>query len=174
MSEFWDFSLKTYGRRGVADLCLGLQDSKEIDVNLLLFCLWAGSRGQAITSQEMGSALASVGPWQREVVATFRALRRRLKDDDPRPGSELDALRTQAKRRELDTERVEQHILEPILTVSVAGPANPAVAMANLELYFRSLGLGLDDDLKATLTELVNLAFDEPCENGRDGRSGGL
>ena len=38
-ASFWDFSVGTYRRPGVADACLSLQDRYGLDVNVLLLLL---------------------------------------------------------------------------------------------------------------------------------------
>ena len=42
---FWDFSLAVWGREAVEPACLALQARHGIDINVLLFCGWAGRRG---------------------------------------------------------------------------------------------------------------------------------
>jgi uncharacterized protein (TIGR02444 family) len=38
---FWDWSLETYSRPGVAEALLDLQDRFNLSVNMLLWCLWS-------------------------------------------------------------------------------------------------------------------------------------
>ncbi|HEY9550471.1 MAG TPA: TIGR02444 family protein, partial [Kiloniellaceae bacterium] len=47
-TPFWQFSGAVYARRGVAEACLALQQRHGLDVNLLLFCAWAGSNGRRL------------------------------------------------------------------------------------------------------------------------------
>ena len=75
----WDFSQDLYGRPGVAEACLSLQDRRGLDVNILLFCCWAGMRGQALTVEALAACLDTVRPWQDQVVKPLRAVRRWLK-----------------------------------------------------------------------------------------------
>jgi uncharacterized protein (TIGR02444 family) len=42
MTGFWDFSVRTYGRPGVAEACLALQNRDGADVNMLMFAAWYG------------------------------------------------------------------------------------------------------------------------------------
>ncbi|MDP6885033.1 MAG: TIGR02444 family protein, partial [Rhodospirillales bacterium] len=77
---FWDFSLATYDRPGVAAACLGLQDRHGIDVNMVLFCCWAGASGAGMVDPAaMAAALNAALPWQRDVVVPLRRIRRDLK-----------------------------------------------------------------------------------------------
>ena len=43
---FWDFSLIVYMTPGVGPACVALQEAHELDVNIVLFCLWAGASGR--------------------------------------------------------------------------------------------------------------------------------
>ncbi len=65
---FWDFSLALYGREGVARACVALQDRRGLDVNILLFCCWAGSRGRRLDPADLKGLDAAVRPWREAVV----------------------------------------------------------------------------------------------------------
>ena len=72
--SFWEFSLRVYGGRGVAEACLALQDECGADVNMVLYCCWVGaSGGGAVESRLLRRAAEMVAPWQGEVVGALRA-----------------------------------------------------------------------------------------------------
>jgi uncharacterized protein (TIGR02444 family) len=75
--NFWNFSLGLYGRPGVAPALLGLQDALGLDVNMLVFCCWAASRGRALSPADLDAVEAVAEPWQVVIIAS--GLRRRLK-----------------------------------------------------------------------------------------------
>ena len=50
VSPFWTFSLRIYGQPGVPPACLTLQDEHGVDVNVLLFALYAASCGRQLAS----------------------------------------------------------------------------------------------------------------------------
>ena len=78
---FWDFSLRVYARDGVAEACLGLQDRRGADVNLLLYCGWAAATGRgALGADELKRLVDLTGPWQNSVVQPLRQVRRGLKE----------------------------------------------------------------------------------------------
>ena len=52
-NPFWDFSLAVWGREAVEPACLDLQERHGLDVNLLLFCGWAGRRGRALDDADI-------------------------------------------------------------------------------------------------------------------------
>ena len=115
-AAFWNFSLKIYRQPGVADECLHLQDNFGVDVNLLLFCAFAGAaRGAVLAEADLAEATALVREWHNDVVKTLRTVRRALKPFGARQDWELAAaaevLRTQVKAVELESERLEQAML---------------------------------------------------------------
>ena len=153
-SPFWEFSLAVYGRPGVAEACLALQDRRGLDVNILLFCCWAGSRGQGLAAQEIAELIAAAGAWHEQVVVALRRARRWLKTQDAAPGEPAERLRRAIKAEELEAERLEQLILAG--TVPVAeGEGDPALAAANLGAYFAVLDLLPGDEDRADLAALL-------------------
>jgi len=159
-NPFWDFSLAVYDRAGVAPACLALQDRHGLDVNLLLFCLWAGACGRALTAAELDGLIAAVRPWQDGVVAPLRAVRRWLKAQQSVPNASAAALRSAIKERELDAEAIEQEILFAHIPIPAA-PAAPAAAAANLALYLTAAGISPDSDDTARLAALLRAGFPE-------------
>ena len=139
----WAFSLRTYARPGVAQACLALQDQAGADVNLLLFALWAASRGQSLTAADMARVDAATRPWRDGVVCPLRATRRALKA----LGGTRDAerLRDQVKQAELEAERQQQAVMESLLPPQAEPTAHPGLALANLTAYAEAAGLVLPD-----------------------------
>ena len=154
---FWDFSVAVYGRPGVAAACLSLQDRQGVDVNVLLFCLWCASRGLRVTALELRGALEQVGPWQRDVVAPLRSVRRSLKGA-PQAGAE--ALRSRVAALELEAERLEQCLLESLAPAATPGGSAPAdLATANVEAYAAVADLNWAARDAADLAALLEGAF---------------
>lgn len=142
---FWEFSLAVYGRPGVAELCLALQDGWGADVNLLLACLWLGERGRALCEAELAALVAAVAPWQIEVVAPLRHVRRRLKAEG---GNEsVPELRKAVAEAELDAEYLEQRRIARLVDALPAGAAEDAetATKANLRAYAVRLGRAGDE-----------------------------
>ena len=63
-NPFWRFSLAVHGAPGVDGECLTLQDAHGIDVDVLLFCVWVGSRGTLLTAESMAAIETLVQPWR--------------------------------------------------------------------------------------------------------------
>ena len=77
---FWDFSLSVYMSDGVGAACLELQTTHELDVNILLFCLWFGASGRgSLNADQIAAAIEAVDAWHQEVVRALRAVRVRMK-----------------------------------------------------------------------------------------------
>ena len=112
MSDFWDYSVATYRRPGVAEACLDLQDRGGADVNLLLFCCWLAQRGEGLTDELLNDAVSLSQPWREAVVAPLRRVRRWMKSSE----ADLDqaALREAIKACELEAERYQQDRLDAL------------------------------------------------------------
>ncbi len=130
---FWRFSVAVYGATGVATECLSLQDAFGIDVNVLLFCAWLGTRGVDLRRQDIETAVSAIAEWQHNIVQPLRSARRFSK---MRCGDEV--FRTSLKEVELKAEQIEQAIL-----FSVSGQLHGmggtterrAAVMRNIEGY---------------------------------------
>jgi uncharacterized protein (TIGR02444 family) len=107
-NAFWQFSLAIYAQAGVAEECLALQEAFAVDVNLLLFCAWMGSRGYAMSEADLGTAIASVAGWHETVVRSLRTVRQLVKALSL---TEFEGFRIRVKNVELDAEQIEQAIL---------------------------------------------------------------
>jgi len=83
-------------RAGVADACIALQEAHGADVNILLFCAWAGCNGVRLDRAQIEAACGAVRGWHEEVVRPLRSVRRRLKsplDGSPPSSGEASAVR---------------------------------------------------------------------------------
>jgi len=129
---FWRFSLALYARPGVGPALIALQDRAGHDVNLILFCLWAGAvRGLWLHPAALTAAEAAIADLRRETIEPLRALRRRLKAD---PAADVQVLRRKILVIELAGERrVQYRLAAQSLPAAAADPI--AAAEANLALY---------------------------------------
>jgi uncharacterized protein (TIGR02444 family) len=155
-TPFWDYSLAVYERPGVAPACLALQDRHGLDVNILLFCCWAGQSGRALSAAEFDGLMAAVGPWHQGVVKPLRAVRRWLKG---REDAGAQALRARIKVDELEAERLEQALLAETLPPG-PGEASPALAAANLTTCLARLELRAGAEDTADLAALLSGCFE--------------
>ncbi len=159
VSDFWEFSQDLYGRPGVAEACLSLQDRRDLDVNILLYCCWAGLRGQALSMEALGACVDAVRPWQDQVVKPLRAARRWLKGQRTAPAGAAETLRQAIKAQELEAERLEQLILAAAAH-GVPEQGAPAYAAGNLRAYVSVLDLVPGEQDRADLAALLCGLFD--------------
>ena len=139
---FWKFSLKFYSDPAVAEICLDLQDRYASDVNVLLFVLWCASRDRRLSSPELKRVTASVAGWQSAVVGPLRGVRRSLKQFAADLALEpISTLREAVKKQELESERLQQSLMEAgFEDIGAPSSDRAATASENLELYANLAG----------------------------------
>ncbi|GGO71731.1 TIGR02444 family protein [Bowmanella pacifica] len=77
--DFWQFSLALYQKRGA--LCLQLQDSYAMNVNLVLLCLYLQQHGMGISQASLPALINSLASTE-QVITPLRAVRRQVKGLD--------------------------------------------------------------------------------------------
>lgn len=157
-NPFWDFSLAVYAIEGVAPACLRLQDRHDLDVNLLLYCCWAGQCGVTFDASAMAGILELTAGWTARIVQPLRAVRNVLKGGfETMPEAECESLRSAVARLELEAERIEQNALAAALPPATPSQAaGRAIALANLEIY---LGDAMDAAARADIELLIGAAW---------------
>ena len=150
-NPFWDYSLATYGRPQVAEICLALQDNFEIDVNFLLYALWLGSGGYELTETHLSALEGEVARWRAEVLKPLRALRRQLPVDGP--GA---AIRDEIRAIELRAERRQQDLMYLYRESAELESTTGALPIVNLERV-AALFAGDIGPCKALLQRLTEL-----------------
>lgn len=142
-NPFWDFSIALYRKPGVPPACLALQERHGIDVNLLLYFVWTGSRGLVLSADQVAAAVDQVRAWHDGVVRPLRALRTELKGDvKGAPPVLAERLRNQIKSAELNAERIEQQMLHAVAPAT--GGQGRDAARANIVAYFNALKTPLE------------------------------
>lgn len=147
---FWDFSLQAYGSDGVAPACLKLQERHGIDVNILLYCIWAGHIGNRLNKEQIAILTASVGEWHGAVVRSLRQARKQMKTplDGQAPSPLTLDLRARIQKLEIDAEHIEQLRLHASLENAEFIAADPGVDLAKCNAidYFSFLEIEPDDE----------------------------
>lgn len=166
-NPFWDFSVNTYSRNGVAPASLRLQDRLGADVNIVMYCCWvAHDRGVRFDLSALNRLVLIVGPWKSAVVEPLRMIRRTLKGTvhDGFDTGERERLRTEIKRLELRSERLQQDALfattAPISETSASPDKRRNKARANVGLYLGTLQRPSEDADRSDVQLIVNAAFD--------------
>jgi uncharacterized protein (TIGR02444 family) len=148
-SPFWDFSVAVYGAEAVSGECLALQDQFGLDVNLILLCAFLGAtQGVALSTEDIASARAEVDQWHQNVIVKLRAARHTLKTlelPDADTAQAAAQLRTQVKAAELESERIEQIVLEQWAGARLPDRprGNPRdTILVNLQALLAACGIG--------------------------------
>ena len=130
---FWRFSLMFYGRPGVAEALIALQDRGGHNVNLVLFGLWLGlCQGAALDAAGLACAKAAIKRLDRDVVQKLRRLRRALRSE---PDDDVHELRRRLLALELAAERrVQARLAGSNAGWSIEGATRAELAEANLRL----------------------------------------
>ena len=153
-SPFWRFSLRFYARSKVSAACLALQDEASVDVNLLLFLLFLAEHQRSVKAPDIARLDASISDWREHVVKRLRDLRRALKPGIGEiPGTVSETFRGQIKRLELESERIEQAVLErfPAETIGSSASSRVAAAEANFAAYEGQVGHAFPAESRAVL-----------------------
>ncbi len=165
-NPFWQYSLKLYACKGVADLCLHLQDESGLDVNLLLYCLWQGSLGRRLRRETLSKACGVSAQWKQEVVESLRRARRWMKDRDHGIAERSGGLRERIKALELAAEKCQQDWLAA--SPAAYDDAAPVIAAAgNLSLYVEESGSALGSGARDGLLGLLTKAFPDASPESR-------
>ena len=165
-NPFWDFSLQVYAQKGVSDILLWLQDECHLDVNLTLYCCWAGlSQTPILTAPDIAFLRRLVDRWQSEIVQPLRYLRQTLKNDVRGAlATEVAGLRVSLQRAELEAERLEQNMLFSSAPRETHGdPKESGVRqhiISNLVLYFTQERGKPDTVMLAQIMALVDALFE--------------
>jgi len=120
--NLWDWSVAAYGRPGVEEACLTLQEAHDHNVPLMLWSAWIASTGSRPDAEDLEAACDTARAWSASTIAPLREIRRTLKGPIPDVDTEarLD-LRKQIKAVELTAER---HLLEALEAIAPA-PTEP-------------------------------------------------
>jgi uncharacterized protein (TIGR02444 family) len=144
-NPFWQFSLSLYGRPGVPPSCLVLQDEAGVDVNVLLFCLWVGHCGGALSDAQTAAIVATVERWKQHVVVPLRGVRRELKAPPADFAAVAEVFRNRIKAVELEAERLQQEVLftthGDLARPADFGSMQLDLPAANAKTYARALGV---------------------------------
>lgn len=142
-NEFWQFSLAVYAAPGVANECLDLQENFGVDVNLLLFAAYVGSRRLVLSSDDVDQCFLAVHQWREQVVEPLRSVRRATKTLLPQHRlplqQQIEDIRGKVKSAELESEKVQQDLLLQWLEGRHLGQAAGAESAIrnNIQMIFR-------------------------------------
>lgn len=136
-TPIWDFVLKFYGRPGVSEVCIGLQDSVGIDVNMVLFLMWMAAQGRSVAPDDVRMVSERSRGWQHEVVVPIRGVRRLLKANAPLVDADAAAAyRKKVQAVELEGEQLQLNAMAALAQSFKATATSPAqAARGNLQAF---------------------------------------
>ncbi|MEM7152490.1 MAG: TIGR02444 family protein [Myxococcota bacterium] len=157
-ASLWAFATRLYARDGVAACCLRLQDEHDLDVDVVLACVWHPARGGMLDEPTLERVLAAIAPIQAR-VREVRSLRRTVGHDRDRDSAWEEAYRG-LKATELAAERVELSRIEATLgPLPVDASRDPRHvrerAWQGLRAYARRHATGPCDALLRTFVDLA-------------------
>src|SRR5262245_31772089 len=154
--SFWTFTLALYGKPGVAPALIGLQDRLGLDVNMLLYCCWAGADGRLLSRDDLKAVEAVAEPWQSEVVRPLRALRRRLKGGfPPMPADRIENYRKRVNELEIEGEHIVQNAMAREARGEPETGAAAAAVCTNLQAYLKLRHAPVEAAERADLTTIL-------------------
>jgi len=157
-STFWSFTVGLYGKPGVASALIGLQDRLGLDVNMLLYCCWAGADGRLLSREDLKAVEAVAEPWQSEVVRPLRALRRRLKGGfAPLPADRVESYRKRVNELEIEGEHIVQNAMGQQPRGERQAGTTAAAITANLKAYLKLRHAPVDAPERADLTTILGV-----------------
>jgi uncharacterized protein (TIGR02444 family) len=157
-SPFWTFTLAVYQKEGVSTACIALQDRLGLDVNFLLHCLFAGSRGHKLSADDFARIEERVAPWRKHVLHPLRAVRRWLKEQQLLDKAPSDQLRRGVLGYEIESEGVQQRLMEGVVTLGEGASSAPTAA-GNLRTYLAWAKAKTGDADRADLAILLSQVF---------------
>ncbi|RED54137.1 TIGR02444 family protein [Aestuariispira insulae] len=161
---FWAFSLDFYGKVRVEETLLALQNSRGLDVNLILLCVWLGTKGVSLQKESMQKLVGLSSGWHLQAVLPLRQLRQSLKE--PVAGIDRDdaeRVRQGIKELELATERMQQDMLFQALEELPGKDARLAdragVIRGNLSRYASAAAIRVGGEERGYFETLVQAAI---------------
>lgn len=153
------FARALHAERDAAEACRALQARAGLDVNVLLFCAWAGRHGHELTMGRIERLRAASAPWQQAVASRLRGARAWLANPeglpDPLPSDDDPETLTNAiATAEQEADRIEQNVLYRTLPLADGEPRIGAM-VNNIHGYFAVLGRTPGPEDTADLVAIV-------------------
>ena len=165
-SEFWNYSSQIWTLPGTEKVCLELQNKHEINVNILLYCAWAGDKKLCMNDDDLQMLLDTTQPWQT-IIKPLRDSRKMMKQSMlAMPSKMVDQTLKNINEMELNAEHMEQLALEKTLNLSSVSPCSSEssveCSLSNFVTYLSSLeSISSTEDLMPQLSELLNAIYQD-------------
>lgn len=163
-SLFWNYSCQLFAQPAVADACLHMQNDIDADVNLLLFCCWAGDHHYPLNETDIGHLIKASEPWQTAIIRPLRDARKLMKNQIiAMPAS----LHTQTINNLSEMELNAEHMAQLDLEKTILFPDQAAhtetsaidISARNLMLYVQKLEKTQTTDVNIYITRLLKPVY---------------
>ncbi|TRY33283.1 TIGR02444 family protein [Aliiglaciecola sp. M165] len=125
--DFWQFSIEIYSKDKVQQSCLALQNKANLNVNLLLLCIWLDRQGVLLTVKQIQTLLTAISDHDKQ-IQVHRKTRIGTKQHDPDMYKLL-------LEQELELEKQQQRqIVDSLNQLSLETSKG-----SNLQVYFGSI-----------------------------------
>lgn len=157
------FARSLWAERDASAACRALAARDGLDVNVLLFCAWAGRHGHGLTVGQIERLRAVSLPWREAVTDRLSGVRAWLATQDGLPemlpaDDGAGALADTLAAAEEDADRIQQNILDRTLPLADGEPDVGAM-VANIHAYFGLLGRTPGPEATADLVAVVLAAL---------------
>lgn len=162
-SPFWNYSSQLFQIAEVAEACLAMQNNFDADVNLLLFCCWAGDHHRQLDDTDINNLITASAPWQNAIIKPLREARKLMKNHIiAMPASLHNQTITNLNEMELNAEHMAQLNLEKTIDFK-SRPANDATPIdtsaRNLLVYVQTLEKTQASDISGHITRLLKQVY---------------
>ncbi|MDH5483649.1 MAG: TIGR02444 family protein [Gammaproteobacteria bacterium] len=163
-SKFWDFSVNTYRSGDVEKVCLQLQNEYNADINIILYCCWAGHNHVGLCDIDIEQLISTTSPWQSSILKPLRAARNTLKQHIiAMPADMIDQTLSNLSEMELNAERMSQLAMEKTIKLHDRDCCKDKTAlqctMHNLELYLQTLPIDSMDSVDVQIDTIISAVF---------------
>ena len=167
-SELWTFSIQTYALPEVEDACLILQNNYDVDINILMYCLWVAEKSIVLNTEDTRLLIKTTEPWQKTILKPLRDARRMMKQHIiAMPSDLLDQTVSNLSEMELNAEHMSQLALEKTISLNRNTDKHDLTtiecASANLSTYLKQLESNTPtSEASNELCTLLNAVFQDP------------
>lgn len=145
---FWDFALNVYKTDNVKDIALRWQDEKDVNVNIMLFCIWMDSLG-GMLDDNMIDVLSLAA---QEIQPDIRAKRTQRRAQGKGTSLYRNLLQEELMLEALQQKRIIERFKG--LNSLASGPATPSHCV-NLDRYLRQMNVDGNDSQAIELKEIL-------------------
>ncbi|MCW9014695.1 MAG: TIGR02444 family protein [Gammaproteobacteria bacterium] len=166
-SEFWNFSTQIYQQAEVESACLHLQNTYDADINILLYCCWAGEQAFSLSTDDIRELIQTAHPWQTNILKPLRDARSMMKQHIiAMPAHMIEQTVNNMSEMELNAEHMAQLAMEKAIALNnrVACENKSAIecSIQNLSAYIQQLeSVSSINEVMHDLSNLLNGIFQD-------------